>query len=330
MDDTSENPGCVTPKRIFGALALWAFVLFLGLAGAGYWWASQTGRLGSGESAPDAEASEIAPGDADSARTTEVEAAEDAATELDAELPGEAAEIDLSATADLSLEEDGASPDGEPEPEEEPEESRLLADEEVLAEIEAISDPTPAPTREAPSARADAGRSQADRDAERAAEREQRDARRAAEAEERRRADEIEAERAAEREARTERARETERVPEPEPEPRDEPAFSPLKISSRLVDGPPRIKALVEGDVACDYELRIEVIRVNAAGAVVGEPKRQACAITPSSSPACELKVQTGWMAGGSKISVSTWAAKHKSCPSGAPTPSKKKREYGG
>ncbi len=337
MDDTSENSGCITPKRIFGALALWAFVLFLGLAGAGYWWASETGLLASSGDAPDSaaavEPTEVEPEPAETG-TDEAAAADEAPTAEDAELPGDAAEADLSASADLSLSEEPAEDAvaaedaaGEDQGETQP----VTDSPEVIEEIER-SEPPP---REAPSARSDAEEeSQAERDARRRAEREERDARRATEAEERRRAEELEAERAAEREAREERARESElepdREPEREREPEPEESYGSLKISSRLVDGPPRIKAKIEGDPVCNYELRIEIIRVNAAGNVVGEPKRMACPVTADSNPACELKVQTAWMAGGAKISVSTWAAKHKSCPAGAPTPKKKKREYGG
>jgi hypothetical protein len=53
MDDTQDDDwegksGCITPKKIILALLAWAFMLSLGAAAAGWWWADQTGLLGTG------------------------------------------------------------------------------------------------------------------------------------------------------------------------------------------------------------------------------------------------------------------------------------------
>ena len=116
--------------------------------------------------------------------------------------------------------------------------------------------------------------------------------------------------------------------PEPEPEPTPAPVSVPsLKIDSRLVDGPPRIKARLVGELLCGYELRIELDRWDPAGKKA-ETKREGCVINPGGAGLCELTVKPAWLREGARVEVKTSAAKHRSCPDEAPVPKRVKRTY--
>ena len=134
---------------------------------------------------------------------------------------------------------------------------------------------------------------------------------------------------------------EPEVVDEPEPEPDDEPedepesepepervAASSLSLDTRLVDGPPRIKVRLKGEVVCGYELRIELDRKDGRGNKVGETRRQGCVISAGDAAVCEMPIQRPWITGSSTIAVRTSAAKHRSCPDSAPQPKRSSRTY--
>ena len=111
---------------------------------------------------------------------------------------------------------------------------------------------------------------------------------------------------------------------EPTPEPVSAPS---LKIDSRLVDDPPRIKARLIGERLCGYEIRIEVERWDRNGSKL-DPKRQGCVVSPGDAGLCELSVKYGWFREGARVKVHTTAAKHRSCPDEAPVPKRSTRSY--
>jgi hypothetical protein len=328
-EDSGSGKGFLTLPRILGGCGCLGLLFVLAVGGAAWFLVL----------APDAPYSDLV--DLDDVLSTESTAAKKGAPALaDAELPDAPEVVEVEAAEDATeAPAEAPSDDGwvdfaepEAEPEDATPERAFLEPPSQLEETRREPEPEPTPAR--------ADTSADDREAERAAERERR---REDEAREREETRERDREREREREDAREREREREPTPtpaepEPEPTPREVAAPDPevepatpaphLKLDARLVDGPPRIKVRLIGDVLCAYEIRIELDRKGPSGNSMGETKRLGCPVSEGVEGVCEMSVKPAWVAGGAEIEVRASAPKHRSCPDDAPVPSRVVRRY--